>query len=191
MFAVALAACGSDEATIETVTMTTSRGDIEVELYAVQAPITVANFLQLIDGGHFDGATFYRAVSPANDNGSPVISVIQGGLGDAASPFPPIAHESTAQTGLSHVDGTISMARSAPGTATSEFFICIGDQPALDFGAARNLDAQGFAAFGRVVSGMDVVRAIHNSPAGAATEDEYTQGQMLDNPVEIYSARRE
>jgi peptidyl-prolyl cis-trans isomerase A (cyclophilin A) len=130
-------------------------------------------------------------VSPENDNGTPVISVIQGGIGDAAAPFPPIEHETTKRTGLKHVDGTISMARGAVGTAASEFFICIGDQPALDFGAMRNADGQGFAAFGRVVAGMDVVRAIHAMPANAATSDNYVSGQMLDEPIVILSVRRE
>ena len=94
----------------------------------------------------------------------------------------PVAHETTAQTGILHTDGVISMARDAPGTATTEIFICVGDQPSLDFGGMRNPDGQGFAAFGRVVSGMDVVRAIHQSPAG---------GQTLTPPVAITAMTRE
>lgn len=171
------------------VTMATSEGDILIELYPDRAPVTVANFLRLVDGGHLDGSMFYRVVSPANDNGSPVISVIQGGLGDREGPFAPIPHETTADTGLLHVDGAISMARAAPGTATTEYFICIGDQPALDFGGTRNPDGQGFAVFGRVVDGMDVVHAIHQGPADAPTDNEYMQGQLLSEPVIVRSVR--
>ena len=172
------------------VLMVTSLGDIELELYPDKAPITVAGFLRLVDGGHLEGGTFYRVVSPDNDNGSPVISVIQGGIGDAESPIPPMAHETTADSGLPHRNGSISMARAEVGTATTEFFICIGDQPALDFGGARNDDGQGFAVFGRVVDGMDIVRAIHESPADAPSEFEYFRGQLLEEPVEIVSLQR-
>lgn len=175
---------------VSRVTLDTARGAIEIELYSNSAPITVENFLRYVDGGYYDGASFYRTVSPSNDNGSPVISVIQGGRGDAPSPFAPIEHETTQRTGVLHLDGTISMARGGPGTAASEFFICIGDQPALDFDALRNPDGLGFAAFGRVVSGMDVVRAIHAAPADASTDDEYVRGQMLEAPIVISAARR-
>ena len=183
-------ACSSEAPQGVRVTMATSLGQIELELYPEKAPVTVENFLRLVDGGHLEGGTFYRVVSPKNDNGSPVISVIQGGIGDAESPFPPIAHETTAVTGMPHLDGSISMARAEVGTATTEIFICIGDQPALDFGATRNADGQGFAVFGQVVSGMDVVRAIHESPADAPTDDAYVQGQILEEPVVISEIRR-
>ena len=182
------AACNAAEPV--RVLMTTSAGDIEIEVYPDKAPVTAANFLQLVDGWHLDGATFYRTVSPDNDNGDPKISVIQGGIGDAESPFPPIVHETTAQTGLPHVDGAISMARAGVGSATTEFFICIGAQPALDFGGERNDDGQGFAVFGQVVKGMGVVQAIHASPSDAPTEFEYIRGQLLDDPVIIESVRR-
>jgi len=172
------------------VAMQTALGTIEVELYPEKAPVTVANFLQLVDGGYLEGGAFYRTVSPDNDNGSPPIAVVQGGIGDAESPLPPIAHESTAATGLQHLDGSISMARGAVGTASTEFFICIGDQPALDSGATRNPDGEGFAAFGRVVSGMDVVHAIHQAPADAPTEIAYFQNQLINEPVTIISLRR-
>ena len=186
-----LFACSSEAPQGVRVTMATSLGAIELELYPDKAPITVENFIRLVDGGHLDGGTFYRVVSPENDNGSPVISVIQGGIGDAESPFPPIAHESTAVTGMPHLDGSISMARAGVGTATTEIFICIGDQPALDFGGTRNDDGQGFAVFGQVVSGMEVVQAIHESPADAPTEFEYFQGQLLEEPVVIESIQRD
>jgi peptidyl-prolyl cis-trans isomerase A (cyclophilin A) len=174
----------------ERLRMVTSLGEIELELYPDKSPVTVKNFLRLVNGAYLEGGTFYRTVSPENDNGSPVISVIQGGIGDAESPFPPIDHETTADTGLPHLDGSISMARAAVGTATTEFFICIGDQPALDFGGARNDDGQGFAVFGKVVSGMDVVRAIHESPADTPTEFEYFENQLINEPVEIISLKR-
>jgi len=180
----------AEELTTVNVEMTTSLGVIEMEIYTDAAPITATNFMRLVDGSHMDGGSFYRAVSPENDNGSPIISVIQGGLGNAESPFPPIAHETTADTGLLHVDGAVSMARADVGTASTELFICIGDQPALDFGAARNPDGQGFAVFGRVVRGMDVVNAIHTQPANTPTESAYMAGQILEEPVAIISIRR-
>jgi peptidyl-prolyl cis-trans isomerase A (cyclophilin A) len=187
---VAIAACADKSPQTIRLTMQTSLGTIELELYPEQAPLSVENFVRLADGGHLDGATFYRTVSPQNDNGSPVISVIQGGIGDAESPFAPIAHETTVQTGLPHLDGSISMARSEVGTATTEFFICIGAQPALDFAGTRNADGEGFAVFGQVVSGMDVVHAIHQSPADAPTEFEYFENQLINEPVEIISLQR-
>jgi len=182
-------ACTARKAPDVRLLMTTSLGEIELELYPDKAPVTANNFLRLVDGKYLDGAAFYRFVSPANDNGSPVISVIQGGIGDAEGPFPPIAHETTAHSGLRHLDGSVSMARGAVGTATTEFFICIGAQPALDFGGARNNDGQGFAVFGRVVRGMDVVQQIHAAPADAETEDAYVKGQILEQPITISAVR--
>jgi peptidyl-prolyl cis-trans isomerase A (cyclophilin A) len=173
-----------------TVVVKTSLGDIELLVDPEQAPLTANNFLRLVDGGHLNGGGFYRTVSPENDNGTPTISVIQGGLGDAEGPFEPIEHETTEDTGLLHLDGAISMARGGVGTASTEFFICIGAQPALDFGAERNPDGQGFAVFGRVIGGMDVVRNIHEQPADAPTESEYVAGQILTEPVEIISVKR-
>ncbi len=173
------------------VTMTTSEGDIDIELYLDKAPLTTGNFLRLVEGGHLDGSTFYRVVTYENDNGNPKIEVIQGGLGgERDSPFDPIAHETTEQTGTLHKNGVISMARGDVGTASSEFFICIGDQPGLDYGDIRNPDKQGFAAFGKVVSGMDVVRRINQLPADAPSDSDYTKGQILTDPVEIVSVRR-
>lgn len=172
------------------VLMKTGLGDIEIIVYPDKAPITATNFLRLVEGGHLDGGAFYRAVSPENDNGSPIISVIQGGIAGEEGPFEPIQHETTKETGLSHVDGAISMARGDVGTASTEVFICIGAQPALDFGAKRNPDGQGFAVFGKVVAGMDIARAIHEQPADAPTEFEYVAGQILTTPVEIISVER-
>jgi peptidyl-prolyl cis-trans isomerase A (cyclophilin A) len=160
----------------------TDKGDIVVEVDPVRAPLTTANFLRYVDAGLYDGSTFHRTVTPANQPNDRVrIEVIQGGQLPADREFPPIAHETTAQTGLRHVDGTISMARGKPGTAASSFFLCIHDQPELDYGGRRNPDGQGFAAFGRVVQGMDVVRAIQALPA---------QGQQLAPPVRIITVRR-
>ena len=149
------------------VVIQTELGDIALELYPEKAPITVANFLKYIKENRFKGATFYRVVTLDNQPGSELkIEVIQGGLFEDDHPqaLPPIAHETTQQTGILHKDGVISMARYGPGTATGEFFICIGDQPTLDYGGIRNSDGQGFAAFGKVISGMDVVRKIQQSP---------------------------
>ena len=165
------------------VVMQTDLGKIILEVYPERAPITVANFLRYVDEGRLDSASFYRAVTLDNQpNDSIRIEVIQGGLrGHRDMVLPRIAHETTEATGVRHLDGTISMARAAVGTTSSEFFICIGDQPALDYGGNRNLDGQGFAAFGRVVEGMDVVRAIQSGEA---------RGQMLNEPVRIMAAAR-
>ena len=181
------------------VRMLTDAGVIELELYPQQAPVTVANFLHYVDAGYYDGAQFYRVVRLDNQPDNPVrIEVIQGGLGTGAyadersRPFPPIPHETTAVSGLRHSDGVLSMARLAPGSATSEFFICINDQPSLDYGGARNPDGQGFAAFGRVTSGMEVVRRIQQMPSGKGAPDGMAavSGQLLDEPVKIRLVER-
>ena len=172
------------------VRMTTDLGVVDIEINVEAAPISANNFLRLVDGGHMDGTSFYRVVSPENDNGSPPITVIQGGNGSGDSPFDPIAHETTEETGLLHLNGAVSMARGGVGTASTEFFICIGPQPALDFAAQRNPDGQGFAVFGYVVDGMEVVEAIHQQPSDAPTESAYLKGQMLEKPVTIISIRR-
>ena len=171
------------------VVLQTELGDIYVQIASDAAPVTGTNFLRLVEGGHLDGAGFYRVVRPDNDNGTPPISVIQGGLQDRSARFKAIPHESTEDTGLRHIDGAISMARAEVGTASTEFFICVGDQPALDFGGKRNPDGQGFAVFGYVVDGMDVVRKIHMLKADALTENPYLAGQVFSNPVRIASAR--
>ena len=180
----------SDVAKKTNVALRTSEGDIVIELYSDKAPITAKNFLRHLDEGFYDGSSFYRTVTIKNDNGTPKIEVIQGGIGDRIKPFSAIKHESTDITGLSHIDGTISMSRYEVDTATSDFFICIGDQKGLDFGGTRNKDGLGFSAFGRVISGMDIVRKINLLPSEKKTENIYVQGQMLDNPVVIYKAER-
>ncbi|MBC7601315.1 MAG: peptidylprolyl isomerase [Ramlibacter sp.] len=150
------------------------------------APVTVANFLAYVDGKHLDNASIYRIVTMANQVPETVhkIEVVQWGANlaeDAKPPFAAIAHETTRDTGLLHRDGTVSMARAEPGSASGEFFICVGDQPALDFGGGRNPDGMGFAAFGQVVQGMDVVRKIHSM--GQAK-------QFLAEPIAIRTVRR-
>ena len=176
--------------------MDTAFGAVRIEVYPEQAPVTVANFLSYVDAGKYDGASFYRVVRMDNQAQNNIkIEVIQGGLGMEAAEgrFPDIAHETTETTGLKHVDGAISMGRLAPGTASSEFFICIGDQPDLDYGGKRYPDGQGFAAFGKVISGMDIVRKIHNGKTDRPSPGarlEYTSGQSLVEPVLIKSIRR-
>jgi peptidyl-prolyl cis-trans isomerase A (cyclophilin A) len=168
-----------------TVRIATTLGDILVAVDLAHAPVTAANFLRYVDQGFYDGGTFHRTVTPANQPDSPVkIEVIQAGIDPArqSGEFPAIALERTQTTGLRHLAGVISMARGGPDTATSDFFICVTDQPELDFGGTRNPDGQGFAAFGRVLKGMDVVRRIQHAPAS---------GQTLDPPVGIASIRRE
>lgn len=165
----------------------TELGTIEIEVDTTNAPVTAANFLQYVDAGHYTSSKFYRTVKPDNQPDNDVkIEVIQGGLGmdillEKKGTFAPIPMEHTSQTGLKHLDGTLSMARLLPDSATSEFFICIGDQPELDFGGKRNPDGQGFAAFGRVISGQEVVKAIQQSPA---------EGQNLTPPIPISAINR-
>lgn len=167
-----------------TIILDTGLGAITIALDAEHAPGTVANFLRYLDAGAYDGGRFHRTVTPGNQPVSPVkIEVIQGGVNPerAAENGPPIALERTTATRLAHLDGTISMARFTPDSAVSDFFICIGDQPELDFGGARNPDGQGFAAFGQVLDGMAVVRRIQQRPAEA---------QSLAPPIAIRAARR-
>lgn len=147
------------------VVIETTAGEIEVVLAAGKAPITVSNFLRYVQLNRYHNGQFHRTVRMDNQPVSPIkIEVIQAGPAKGAEKFPPIALERTSVTGIKHRDGVISMARTGPDSATADFFICIGDQPSLDFGGQRNPDGQGFAAFGRVVRGADVVRKIHQSP---------------------------
>jgi peptidyl-prolyl cis-trans isomerase A (cyclophilin A) len=168
---------------METVIIHTGLGDIYACLDLKRAPVTSCNFLRYVDAGLFDSACFYRVVRMDNQPQNRVkIEVIQGGRYEKeGNGFPPITHETTEMTGIRHRNRTISMARDKPGSATSEFFICIGDQPELDFGGLRNPDGQGFAAFGKIVKGMDVVRKIHTIRAA---------GQYLEKPVLILKITR-
>ena len=153
------------------VVIQTELGEIEVEIDTVRAPITAANFLRYVDLGFYRVGRFHRTVREGNQPDKKVkIAVVQAGLDSLrVRDFAPIPLERTSVTKLRHVDGAISMARDGPNTATSDFFLCIGDQPSLDFGGRRNPDGQGFAAFGRVLGGMDVVRRIHRAPAEEQT----------------------
>lgn len=181
------AAIQAEAATAQTteVEIVTSVGTIRAEIYEDQAPVTAENFLAYVDDALFDGGTFYRVVRMDNQpNDSVRIEVIQAGPDGPAVRErlrPPIPLERTSDTGLLHVDGALSMARGGPDTARSSFFICIGDQPSLDFGGNRNLDGQGFAAFGRVTEGMDIVRQIQSG---------LVDGQRLVDPIRIERIRR-
>jgi peptidyl-prolyl cis-trans isomerase A (cyclophilin A) len=171
------------------VKLTTSQGDIVIELARDKAPITSANFLKYVDRKLYDGASFYRASKPpgqvANDYG-----VIQGGLqNDPKKVLPPIAHESTLKTGLLHRDGTISMGRRAPGTAQADWFICVGEQSYLD-AVPGDPKQPGFAAFGQVVEGMDVVRSILGMRVDPKAGVGAMKGEMLVKPVRILTIRR-
>ncbi len=173
------AATADDEDRLPRVVIQTELGSIEVELETTKAPTTVANFLKYVDGKFYDGGSFHRTVKSDNQPDNKIrIEVIQAGINPKKEKeqFPAIKLERTNQTKLVHKDGTISMAREGPDTATSDFFICIGDQASLDFGGQRNPDGQGFAAFGKVVKGMYVVRKIQTAPA---------KGQTLTPPVKI------
>jgi peptidyl-prolyl cis-trans isomerase A (cyclophilin A) len=154
--------------------ISTNYGDIEVELYPDKAPKTVAAFLSYVDSGYFKNSSFYRVLKAEDQPSSSFKSeLIQGGIWQTnnklAAAIHGIPHESTKQTGLSHLDGTISLARTSLGTASTEFFICIGDQKEYDYGGKVNADGQGYAAFGKVVKGMDVVRQIHQQPDNETT----------------------
>jgi peptidyl-prolyl cis-trans isomerase A (cyclophilin A) len=173
-----------EKSKVISVVIQTELGDIEVQLESAKAPITVANFLKYVDAKAYDGGRFHRTVTPKNQPDNKVkIEVIQAGVapGREKNDLPPIKLERTRDTKVSHKDGAISMARDGPDTATSDFFICIGDQPELDFGGKRNPDGQGFAAFGKVVKGMDVVKKIQLAKSG---------GQTLKPPIKILRIMR-
>ena len=183
-----LAASAFAQAAKPRVVIETGQGRMMLELEAQKAPVTVANFLRYVDSGRYDGASIYRA---SRAPGAPTIGIIEGGLqNDRAKLFPPIAHESTAMTGLAHGDGTISMARDAPGTATADFFICCGPAPYLDAQPGAPGDNAGYAAFGAVVEGMDVARAILALPTPGKATNPAMEGQMLDPPVPITAMKR-
>ena len=179
-----LAAIGCASPRLTIVRFETELGDFDVSVETEAAPLTSTNFLRYVDEGHYDGGRFHRSVRLDNQRRKDVlIEVIQGGR--ARDPrregHPAIALERTRDTGLLHVDGALSMARGSPDSARSDFFICIDAQPSLDFGGARNADGQGFAVFGKVIRGMNVVRKIHASP---------TRGESLDPPIAVVSTRR-
>lgn len=164
----------------------TEKGDIEIELYPLKAPETVAAFLSYIDSGYYHNSSFYRVLNTENQpSNAPKTELIQGGIwktkNGIAAKLPGIPHETTRQTGILHTNGVISLARTKPGTATTEFFICIGKQPGLDYGGENVEDKQGYATFGKVVKGMDVVRKIYR---------QHEEDQYYDPPVAIYDIVR-
>jgi peptidyl-prolyl cis-trans isomerase A (cyclophilin A) len=168
--------------------MITGEGDLILELATDRAPLTTANVLRYMDTARYDRSSIYRAVKAP---GAPDYGLVQGGARMlAGKQIPPVAHESTTQTGLLHADGVISLAREAPGTGTSDFFICVGDAPYLDANPAAPGDNLGYAAFGRVVEGMDIVRRILTLPTSDLAEVPSMRGQMLARPVPILTTRR-
>ena len=165
----------------------TGKGDFVLELENKRAPLSSENFLRYVDAGKYDGGRFFRATRPVN---APEQGSLVGEASPRAHPYPPIAHESTTPTGLHHVAGSISLGRFAPGTATSDFFISLGATPAFDAHPGAKGDNLGFAVFGRVVQGMDVVRRIHGLPTGGKSPFADQQGQWLTIPVPILSMKR-
>ena len=185
---VLLAACGGKH---DRVVLKTDLGNIVIEVYTEKAPLTAADFLYYVDNELYDGEGFYRVVRPETDPRGDGMELIQGGLLGLEPVTALVDHESTKMTGLSHTDGAISMARNEPGTGSAAFFfISIGDNTSLDFGGSRNPDGQGYAVFGQVVKGMDVVRAIQRREANGENENPQTQGQYLTVPVKIIKAKR-
>jgi len=193
-FALAVALCLPGSAAVFAqsappvlVLVETSLGAITIEVDVAKAPVTAANFLRYVDAGLYDSGRFHRAVRPETETRTDApIEVVQATRA-ARTPgtpnFPAIPLERTNATGLTHVDGAVSMARAGVDTAVADFFICIGGQPSLDFGGARNPDGQGFAVFGRVIEGMDVVKKIQAAPVRRGT-------QTLEPPVMILKATR-
>ena len=187
---VACLAAPAAQALPTVVVFETEKGAIEIAVDTIHAPMTAANFLKYVDGKFYDGGTINRAVRPDNTTRHDVeIQVIQlqSDRTRRREEFPPVPLERTSVTGLKHLDGAVSMARSGPDTATTSFSIVIGNQPEMDFGGKRNPDGQGFAVFGRVVKGMDVVKAIHASPTGQ--RGAYGT-ETLDPPIKIVKAYR-
>ena len=171
------------KADIVRVTLTTAEGPIVLALDRGRAPKTAANFLRYVDGRRFDGTAFYRAMKIGDGLG-----LVQFGTSnDPKRTYPPIAHEPTIQTGLTHTDGAISMAMAAPGTAAGDIFIIVGDLHTLDATAEQ----PGFAAFGRVVEGMDVVRRILTAPTSPTKGEGVMRGQMLEPTIKVQTARRD
>ena len=167
------------------VMLQTSEGNIVIELDAARAPVTAANFLRYVDARRWDGVEFYRAMPGGENRG-----LIQAGIRDSRRLFPPIAHEPTSQTGLAHVEGALSMPRLALGTAQGDFTIMVGDMRYLDAGPGSGGDGQGYAVFGRVVEGMEVVRRILAAPTSPTEGEGMMRGQMLSPRIRILTARR-
>lgn len=190
MFLIVPFTASAEQGRTINVVIETDKGDITLELYPEKAPVTVDNFIQNVKAGLYEGGRFYRASRLDNNPTAKrkVLTLIQGGKNEQKQEREPIAHETTIQSGLSHLDGVISMARLDPGTATTEFFICIGDNSGLDTGSTRYEEGkrEGYAAFGRVIKGMDVVVAIQQQPTGSrAKDDDDWFGQQLINDTVV------
>ncbi|MCP1471516.1 peptidyl-prolyl cis-trans isomerase A (cyclophilin A) [Sphingobium sp. OAS761] len=167
------------------VALETGKGRIVIAVHKDKAPVTAANFLRYVDEKRLDGTAFYRGV------GAPDYGFVQGGAqNDPKRVLPPIRHEPTSETGLTHDDGALSMARYAPGSATGDFFIVLGKMPGMDANPAAPGDNQGFAVFAHVTEGMDVVKAILAAPKSPTAGEGVMKGQMLEAPVTIVTARR-
>ncbi|MEK7343971.1 MAG: peptidylprolyl isomerase [Pseudomonadota bacterium] len=167
------------------VALETGLGRIVIAVHAGKAPVTAGNFLKYVDQKRLDGTQFYRGVGAAD------YGFVQGGAqNDPKRILPPITHEPTMLTGLTHDDGALSMARYAPGSATGDFFIVLGKMPAMDAQPQATGDNQGFAVFAHVVEGMDVVKAILAQPKSPTAGEGVMKGQMLEAPVKILTARR-
>jgi len=186
-----LAFLGQPEEETVPVVFETALGEIEVALYPGRAPLSAAHFLRLVDGGHYAGeaAFFYRATHTANGDAH---DVIQGGLRSEEEPaFPAVPHETTHETGIRNERGTLAWARNDPGTANTEFFFNVGDNFVLDTDAGDpTRDGYGYATFGRVIRGMEVLDGIHRLPTDAPAYSEVVRGQILDDPVPIRAIRR-
>jgi peptidyl-prolyl cis-trans isomerase A (cyclophilin A) len=185
---IAAAPPAAPPAPVVTVKLMTTAGPITIAIERAKAPVTAANFLRYVDQRRFDGITCYRASKVPTE---PTRGFLQCGTqNDLKRTLPKIAHEPTTKTGILHLDGTISMARLAPGTAQGDWIITLGPLPYLDADPAAPGDNQGNAAFGRVISGMEVVKAIHAGPTGPDARNPVMKGEMLSPPVKILTARR-
>lgn len=189
VFAVILVGCGQHNQ--PQIVLETELGNIVIDIYRDKAPKSADDFLYYVDNKLYDGEGFYRAVRPQTDPLKMDMQIIQGGLLGLESVTAPIDHETTKMTGLTHKDGAVSIARDEPGTGSAAyFFISIGDNTFLDYGGKRNPDGQGYAVFGQVVKGMDVVRAIQGQETEGPSDGPVTKGQYLTKPVKILRAYR-
>lgn len=188
---LAIAACGPKLDTSPNVILETEMGVIEIETYPEKAPASAGDFLNYVDRGFYNNEGFYRVVRADNDPRQMGMSLIQGGRLDTEPKGPPIAHETTSVTGLRNDSGMVAIARDAPGTGSAAyFFINVGNNNFLDEGGERNPDGAGYAVFGKVVKGMDVVERIQAGVSDGAVEDEVVKGQYLTRPVLIAKAYR-
>ena len=168
----------------------TSLGEIKIELYTDKAPLSANDFIRYIEKELYNNQGFYRIVREDNDQGNPRIDVVQGGLLDDKEGLPPVKHETTKTTKLTHKRGTISLARGAVGTGSAAyFFIVVNDSPGLDFGYSRNADKMGFSAFGKVIEGMDIIDKIHQIPSEKLSGEGYTKNQILEKPILISKSK--